>query len=538
MMFSVSALAQTAAPVATTVVQTPAAAPASTVPPQAEQERIRPRSQRRASTPPARVTVIADQAVAPQVVTIVHRLSAMKMLRFMLRQGGEHPTVYTIDPTAMNGDAHASIIAGWALEDGRTIAARLPQATAEIEFSMFPFPPADLREQIETPAQTAPRPMMLSRSQPDLTVITRDGKRMAAKLIGLDGLTGLSVLQITGNVLPPTAAPAISKIVEGQRVQLFAPERTMPSGDEVPGVIYVRVRETDGILAKPVAANSEKQDRLTVRAAKLSPVLVGGVACDEAGNTLGLVEAIDGNDARIVSAETIRAAARRVIERQSSVPRPLLGVRGEPLDPQARAALLAYGWREDQLSELFEKQIGILLTSVMPGSPAELAKLRAGDVIVRVNRDEVKSAEEFSTLLGEVGSGEQVQFMIKRPGATTPVPVEVTLGASFEQFEYRMPPFAFASALQGLEGLGLETVKLTPRVASQFGAQGGLLVVAVQPDSAAAKAGVREGDVIETIDGRAVRSGARVFALARQKKHVMSLVRDREKKQVVVTTVD
>ena len=193
-----------------------------------------------------------------------------------------------------------------------------------------------------------------------------------------------------------------------------------------------------------------------------------------------------------------------------------------------------------QLPSLFEKRSGILLTSVLPGTPAATARLRAGDVIVRVNQDEVKSAEEFSTLLSDIGSGEQVQFMIKRPGAEAPVPVQVTLGGSFEPFEYRfeMPAFAFPRSFQGLEGLGIETVMLTPRVASQLGAQGGLLVVAVQPDSAAAKSGVREGDVIESIDGRIAKAGVRAFMLARQKKHVMSVVRDREKKQVVVETVE
>src|SRR5207237_5938791 len=79
---SARVFAQTPAPAPAEVMQTP---PASTLSPQAEPERIRPsRSPRRASTPAARVTVIADQAVAPQVVTIVHRLSGVKLLRFLL----------------------------------------------------------------------------------------------------------------------------------------------------------------------------------------------------------------------------------------------------------------------------------------------------------------------------------------------------------------------------------------------------------------------------------------------------------------------
>src|SRR6266508_65869 len=105
-------------------------------------EKTQPRrpTRKAATTAPSRVTVIAGQSqVAPQVVTIVHRLSGVKMLRYLLRQRTEGDQVFTIDPDAISNDAHASIIAGWALDDGKTIAARLPQAGAEIEFGQFPM---------------------------------------------------------------------------------------------------------------------------------------------------------------------------------------------------------------------------------------------------------------------------------------------------------------------------------------------------------------------------------------------------------------
>src|SRR5438045_1266729 len=86
--------AQTPAPVPRTNVLAPTASTATT--PQTESETNRPtRTPRRATTPPARVTVIADPSVAPQVVTIVHRLSGVKMLRFLLRQNGDQGTLYT-----------------------------------------------------------------------------------------------------------------------------------------------------------------------------------------------------------------------------------------------------------------------------------------------------------------------------------------------------------------------------------------------------------------------------------------------------------
>ena len=96
--------------------------------PQARKQIKRPPSR------PARVTMVKDQEpVAPQVVTIVHRLTGAKLLRYLLRQSGERGTVATIDPDAIMSEIHASIIAGWALEDGKTIAARLPEAAAEFD---------------------------------------------------------------------------------------------------------------------------------------------------------------------------------------------------------------------------------------------------------------------------------------------------------------------------------------------------------------------------------------------------------------------
>jgi S1-C subfamily serine protease len=383
-------------------------------------------------------------------------------------------------------------------------------------------------------------------SPPDLTVITRDGRKLRARYVGLDAQTGLSVLQVNTVVMQPSVEGVDKELTQGQDVQVFAPERTSPEGEASARNIYVKVGEVATKIFG-LTRSAGKLERVTVRGAGLSPLVIGGIACDQAGSTLGIVESIEGSDARIVPAEKIRAAARRVLERQASVPRPLLGIVGEPVEFANRAAFLTHGWRDDQLSELLQKNMGILLTAVRPGTPAALAKLHAGDVIVRVNEADVQNSEVFSRLLGEAGSGRQVQFLIRRPSSPAPFPIDVKLGGSFDQaftdqaFKYRfefpaMVPNAFA-----FERLGVETMTLSPKNLSQLGAENGVMVVAVEPESIAARSGLKEGDVIESIDGQVVRRGgawAAGFDFNRRKKHIVSLVRKREKKQVVLEPVE
>lgn len=493
---------------------------------------------RRVPTPPARVTVIrGDSQDAPQVVTIIHRLSGVKMLLMLRRQAGEGGVIETIDPKTLMSDAHASIIAGWAMDDGKTIAARLPQAAAEIETTEFEkyFPEVNAR------AATAGAFRFARTPEPDLTVITADGRKLRAHLIGLDAQTGLSILQLTGLVTISTRRESPAAISTGEGIEIFAPEPTTPEREATTRITYVKLGKLNATVAEIVRNETGAPQKLKVRGGKLSPNLIGGVACNQVGETIGIVESIENNKAMIASADVIRAATRRVLDRQGSVPRPLLGISGEPVELAGQAAFLTRGWRDDQVKDLLGGQIGILLTSIMPQTPAALAKLRPGDVIIRVNQTEVKNAEQFSRLLGEAGTGERVEFTVRRPETAAPFSVPVTLGGSFAPLEmpFEMPRIPRAPFMD-LQTFGLQTWPLTPQAALQMGAQNGLLVLMVQTDGAASKGGIREGDVIESIDGRALRGGAWIVnpGFRQQKKHTITIVRNREKKQVVVETND
>jgi len=357
-----------------------------------------------------------------------------------------------------------------------------------------------------------------------------------ARYVGIDGQTGLSVLQVT-QALTDISETTPRKVSDGETIRVFAPERV---SSDIPSQILVRIGKTDAKIAKTKAR--VEPDRVMLRGAKLSPNVLGGVACNQTGQTVGIVDEIEGTNAKLVTADAVRAAARRVLDRQSSVPRPLLGIRGEELDSGAKNWLLSVGWDDKQLEQLFEKQIGIVLKSVLPGTPAAFANLHPGDIIIRVDDKDVKGADEFSQMLRQAGTGEDVKFTVERPNVKSPFTLEVRLGGAFQpefEWKFEMPDMPKMKIEGGLKNFGVEAVPLSTKSATQWGIQG-VLVVSVEPDSAAGRGGLKEGDVIESIDGRIVGRGAWIYMYPfnKKEKHTFSVVRAKEKKQIVVEPMD
>src|SRR5882762_7018697 len=102
-----------------------------------------PQPPKKASTP-ARVKgpmVLTSRARAPQVVTIVHRLNGLRMIRLLLRAEGQVQAFGGLDDAfKFMDDVHTNVIAGLAMDDGQTIVAWLPEAEVELG-PMIPFPP-------------------------------------------------------------------------------------------------------------------------------------------------------------------------------------------------------------------------------------------------------------------------------------------------------------------------------------------------------------------------------------------------------------
>lgn len=519
---------------------------------------------KRPSTP----VVIDARVAAPQVVTILHRLNGLKMFRLLLRSGEEIGAITKLDEAfRMKDEVHTSVIAGLAMDDGETIAARLPEAAAELDPTMAAFapvpPPAPISP-LAFPDVKGTTPVSGQGlfpgaanlfDRPDVTVIGRDGRRLVARYIGLDGVTGISVLKLAGHNALGAVPKKDLEVLVGQRLRLLGPEPVAQIDSRAPGTIFVRIGETEARVVSVTCAPSGSMARIRVTSKNLSPANIGGIAINDAGETVGIIDAVDENEATLLPNALIRSAAKRVLERQASVPRPWLGIRGEPLGTVHLEQIMRGGWQLERARSLVEQRSGILLTSVAPGSPAAGASLQPGDVILRVNQGEVKNADDFSWSLEEVGAGNSVNFTVAKPGKPLTEAVDVKLsdapigfyGSTEEgtedtevNIERIVRPQAFSGTPNSISGMlmsqGVETIALKPTVAARFGAGSGLLVVYVNPQTFAFKGGLRSGDVIEAINGRAVLSDAIKPAFDSSSTVSLSVVRNKEKLVVKIPT--
>ncbi len=170
---------------------------------------------------------------------------------------------------------------------------------------------------------------------------------------------------------------------------------------------------------------------------------------------------------------------------------------------------------------------GVVLGKIVPDSPAAKAGLKENDVVTEINGQRVEGTEQFRRMVREIPAGRTAQFTVWRDGRAQPVEVligkaEMRHGASAfvapaapGSFAFQMPDMPEMETL--FEGhpwipsrtrLGIDAENLDGEFGHFFGAPDGegILVRDVFPDTPAAKAGLKAGDVITSVNGERVRS--------------------------------
>jgi serine protease Do len=207
------------------------------------------------------------------------------------------------------------------------------------------------------------------------------------------------------------------------------------------------------------------------------------------GGNLGIGFAIPVNSAKEILPELIK---------KGKVTRGWLGVSIQRVTPEIAQALG------------LEKNQGALVSSVVEGSPAAQAGVQAGDVIVEFGGEKIDDSSKLPAIVARIEVGKTVNMTVVRDKQRVPLNVKI---AELKEEE------VVASAPQS-GNLGMTVQNVTPELAKSLGLNraDAVVITSVEPQSAAAAAGLQRGDVILEVDRNKISNAAELRKILDQAK--------------------
>ncbi|MBI2433176.1 MAG: Do family serine endopeptidase [Candidatus Hydrogenedentes bacterium] len=344
-----------------------------------------------------------------------------------------------------------------------------------------------------------------------------DGREFEARKIGSDPQTEIALIKIDADGLPALNLANSDQIKVGDWVVAigspFGLAHTVTTG-----IISASGRGNVGGLVD--MGNFIQTD------AAINPGNSGGPLLDMNGSVVGMNTAIlsrTGGYMGIgfaIPANILNYVVRQLRE-DGAVTRGFLGVNVQDLTPD--------------LAEVFgvKDEKGVLVASVQEDSPADNAGLQRDDVNVSFAGQAVGEINTFVARVATTQPGEEVPVTVVRDGEKIEKKVEI--GSRSGETELA----AETDTGQKMR-LGLSVQDLTPELAQELGYEGesGILVTAVQPGSAAARARLERGDLIQEVNRKPVNS-VKEFqaAIAKETGKVPLLVRKGEGTVYVVLNI-
>ena len=328
-----------------------------------------------------------------------------------------------------------------------------------------------------------------------VTVILRDKRELEAEVVGRDPNTDLAVVKVDAENLPVLPLGNSDVLEVGDWVVALG--FPLELGSTVTAGIVSAKGKSLGIIGRDGEASAPLEHFIQTDAA-INPGNSGGPLVDLRGRVVGINSAIaspTGYYSGYGFAVPITLAKRVASDliRYGEVRRPKLGIGiRDPSLADARAAGL-------------DRPLGALVASVESGSPADEAGLRLNDAIVAVNGRAVESAGDLMELVARQEPGEAVTLGVVRRGDR--LRMEVDLDESFAPSVPAVEETPDAER-PGISRLGFAATELNPRIAQRLRVPvtDGVMVTELDPRSAAARAGVRRGMLVESLNGRTIDS--------------------------------
>ena len=315
----------------------------------------------------------------------------------------------------------------------------------------------------------------------DYSVVMDDGTELDAKLVGTDPRTDLAVLKVEdARKFTYVAFADDAKVRVGDWVVAVGNPFGL-GGTVTAGIVSARGRDIgagpyDDFIQIDAAVNRGNSGG---PAFNLSGEVVGvnTAIFSPSGGNVGIAFAIPGTVANTVVNELIK---------NGSVQRGWLGVQIQPVTKDIADSL---GLEEEK---------GALVAQPQDGSPADKAGIKAGDVVVAVDGDQVDSPRDLARTIAGIEPGKSVEVTLWRNGKSQNV--DLTLGTlpKMDKMASAEPTPAAPDEGNSLTSFGMTVTK------AEDGK--GLLVTDVESGSDAEEHGIQAGDVILSINSKGVAS--------------------------------
>jgi serine protease Do len=309
----------------------------------------------------------------------------------------------------------------------------------------------------------------------EVLVTLTDKREFKAKIVGTDRRTDVAVVKLEAAGLPFVKIGDSDKLKVGEWVVAigspFGLENTVTAG-----IVSAKQRDTGDYL--PFIQTD----------VAINPGNSGGPLLNLRGEVVGINSQIFSRSGGFmgISFAIPIADAMRVSDQLRTNGRVIRGRIGVQIAPVTKEVAESIG---------LGKPSGALVQNAEAGGPAEKAGIEAGDIITKVDGKPVEKSGDLPRLIGNTKPGTKTTLQVFRRGTTKDIVVTV---AEFEADRpVRRTSDSAAPPVQK-SALGLSVSDLSDAQKRELRLRGGVRVEAV--DGAAARAGLREGDVILSMD--------------------------------------
>ncbi len=326
----------------------------------------------------------------------------------------------------------------------------------------------------------------------EIKVDLNDDRTLTAKLVGTDKPSDLALLKVNASNLHPIAVGDSDAVRVGDVV--LAVGNPLGVGQTVTmGIISAKGRSTG-------VGDGSYEDFLQTDA-PINHGNSGGALVNTKGELVGInSQILSSNDGNIGIGFAIPSnMAKHVMDQlrtRGKVTRSELGVTVQPMTSDLADSL---GLKQTQ---------GVIVSSVRPGSAAERAGMKRGDVIESFDGQRVHDTNTLRNRVAEVGPGKTAQLVILRDGGEKKL--DVTLEeANSERLARRGDRDSAPGESDDKAALGVSVAPITPELRDRARLPKdaeGLVVEDVNPDGRAAMAGIQPGDLIEEVNRQPVKS--------------------------------